>query len=461
VRGFVLALTLAASGCSAVLKFHECDADVDCTGMTDAGGALFCSDDHMCVGAIPDYQLCKLSVPAGDKIPDGALVIGGLFRTSGANDVNDHTFRNAADLAAQDFIDAHYNVAHVVCDTAGDAAQAARAYDVVIQRFGAKIIVGPDTSDEVFAVSDVVKSRGVPIVSPSATNPRITDLQDDSLVWRTAASDNLQSKVLATLPLASSKIDIIYVGDSTYASGLKDAFVSNFVSLGGAPNASIPFNAGDTAGMNAAVAKASSDAPAYALLIADFDAPPLMKAVSTATGLSMTQFLMTDSAKKPSLWGQLGGNFTVMNRVRGTGPANPSATDPSGMAFAVMQLSYKGRFMGEDPAETAFVGNAYDAFYVAAFAALALPADKRDGKSIIANLARMSDPAGKQVVVQPNDINSGVTTLQSGGTINLVGTSGPIDFDAHGDVISAPIEKWSVDTTAAMPSFKTDTIVVP
>jgi hypothetical protein len=73
----------------------------------------------------------------------------------------------------------------------------------------------------------------------------------------------------------------------------------------------------------------------------------------------------------------------------------------------------------------------------------------------------MSDGAGTAVVVGPNNISAGVTTLQMGGTINLVGTSGPIDFDDHGDVVSAPIEKWSVDTTGAIPNFKTDGIVVP
>ncbi|MCA1665074.1 MAG: ABC transporter substrate-binding protein, partial [Myxococcales bacterium] len=450
--------SFATSGCSALLSFRECNVDGDCKGTTDGGGQLYCSDDHMCVGAIPDYLLCKVSQPPDGKIPDGALVIGGLYRTSGANDVNDHTFRQAADLAAQEFIAKSYNVAHVVCDTAGDSAQAARAYNVVIDRFGAKVIVGPDTSDEVFAVAKEVKSRRVPIISPSATNPDISSLDDDHLVWRTAASDNLQSKVLATLPPSVAKVDIIYVADSSYASGLQSAFVSNFpkpISL------SLGFDAGDSAAMNSAVSMVSADAPDYALLIADFDAPPLMAAVSKATGLAMTQLLMTDSAKKPSLWGQLAGNYAVMTRVRGTGPANPPFSDPSGKAFIVMQTNYKSEF-GEDPAETAFVGNAYDAFYVAAFATLSLPADKRVGANIVANLARLSDHgSGVSVTIGPNNINTGVTPLQMGATVDLVGTSGPLDFDDNGDVVSAPIEKWSVDTTGAMPMFKTDTIVVP
>ena len=366
----------------------------------------------MCVGAIPDYALCKLSTPAGDSVPAGALVIGGLYRTSGANDVNDHTFQQAADLAASEFIAAGYNVAHVVCDTAGDPTQAARAYNVVIDRFGAKVIVGPDTSDEVFEVAKEVKSRGVPLISPSATNPDIRGLDDGGLIWRTAASDNLQAKVLATLLPSTSTLDIVYDSASKYASGLKDAFVANFP--GQVPQL-LGFSGGDDAMRNAAVASASRDAPAYALLIADFDAPPLMAAVATAPGLTMTQFLMTDSAKKPSLWGELGGSYAVMARVRGTAPAIPDFNDPSGKAFAVMAANYKSRFPSDDPAETAFVANAYDAFYVAAFATLSLPSGQRSGKNIVANLARLSDHMAAPVTVGPNAINSGVTPLQMGG----------------------------------------------
>ncbi|HEY2743557.1 MAG TPA: ABC transporter substrate-binding protein [Polyangia bacterium] len=458
MRALVFCASVMLCGCSAVLSFHECNVDKDCSGTTPAGTPLYCSDDHMCVGAIPDARLCQQSVPPPPMaIPDGALIVGGLYRTSGANDVNDHTFRNAADLAASE-LGAMYPIAHIVCDTAGDPDQAARAYDVVIDRFGAQVIVGPDTSDEVFAVAKEVESRGVPLISPSATNPNISGLDDDSLVWRTAASDNLQAIVLATLPAAGAKLDIIFVSDSAYATGLEDAFLSNYP---GSVANTLGFPSGDTATMNSVVATASNDAPTDALLIADFDAPPLMAAVAKASGLATTQFLMTDSAKKPSLWGQLGGVYTVMSRVRGTGPANPSFDDPSGMAFAVMQTNYKAKFGGEDPAETAFVGNAYDAFYAAAFAGLSLPAGKRAGKNIVANLGRMSDGSGTSVVVGPNSISAGVTTLQNGGTINLTGTSGPIDFDANGDVKSAPIEKWSVDISGAMPMFRTDAIVVP
>src|SRR5262249_41152545 len=103
IRTLMIAAALFCASCSAGLGFRECNVDTDCVGTTDAGTKLYCSDDHMCVGAIPDYLLCHVDVPADGNIPSGALVIGGLYRTSGANDVNDHAFRNAANLAAGEF----------------------------------------------------------------------------------------------------------------------------------------------------------------------------------------------------------------------------------------------------------------------------------------------------------------------------------------------------------------------
>jgi len=458
MRTALLCAALAATGCSAVLKFHECDSDNDCLGRADGGGTLYCTDDHMCVGAVPDYKLCAVEEPASGVIPDGALVVGGLYRVSGSNDVNDHAFRNAANLAAAEIFQAGYPIAHVVCDTNGDPAQALRAYKVVIERFHADVVVGPDTSDEVFEVAKVVKAWGVPFMSPSATNPRITDLDDDGLIWRAAASDNLQAKVLAQLP-GGSRVDIVYV-NSAYASGLEQAFASNFPAkqIGNA----ISFTSGDGDSIANSVQAVTADAPPYVLLIADFDAPPLLNAVSQAgAALMSTQLLMTDSAKKPSLWGQLSSGYAVLQRVHGTGPANPAFSDPSGMAFSVLSTNYKARFMGEDPAETAFVSNTYDAFYAVAIAGLSL--SHRSGKNIVAKLAQMSDANSvKKIAVGQNGVTSAITTLQQGGTIDLIGTSGPIDLDpASGDTVSAPIEVWSIDTTGATPKFKQDDIITP
>ncbi|MGZ3407069.1 MAG: hypothetical protein ACXVAN_11540, partial [Polyangia bacterium] len=85
------------------------------------------------------------------------------------------------------------------------------------------------------------------------------------------------------------------------------------------------------------------------------------------------------------------------------------------------------------------------------------------GAAIAKNLARMSDQAGTAVHIGPGEYQAGVNALLGGGTIDLVGTSGPIDWDAvTGDVVTAPTEVWQVVQGAnAMPDFKVLSTVTP
>jgi branched-chain amino acid transport system substrate-binding protein len=174
----------------------------------------------------------------------------------------------------------------------------------------------------------------------------------------------------------------------------------------------------------------------------------------------MTQYLMTDSALTPTLWGAGPFDFTFLTRIRGTAPALPAFSDPSGPVYAAFDLSYRGAWK-ESPAQTAFVANAYDAAYAIAIgAAAAGPAPS--GRAIAANLARMSDHAGAVVELGPAQYQAGVNALDGGGTIDLVGTSGPIDWDGNGDVVTAPTEVWHVTEDAnAMPTFTVDSTVTP
>jgi ABC-type branched-subunit amino acid transport system substrate-binding protein len=203
------------------------------------------------------------------------------------------------------------------------------------------------------------------------------------------------------------------------------------------------------------------DAPAYAVLIVDFDAPALVAALAGAPGQSMTQYLMTDSALTPTLWGTGPYDFTFLSRIRGTAPALPAFMDPSGPVYAAFEVSYRAAFSQESPADTAFVANAYDAAYAIAIGAAAAGA-RPSGRAIVANLARMSDASGTKIDVGPGMYQAGVNALMGGGTLDLVGTSGPIDWDDHGDVLTAPIEVWQVaDDGTGAPMFKVLSTITP
>jgi branched-chain amino acid transport system substrate-binding protein len=446
-RAVIAVAALAASSCSAVLKFHECNVDADCKGRSTTT-TLYCNPDHECVDTTPCY-VSEEATAAGTP-----LVIGGLYLLSEPSDgPNDHALRQAVDLATIELNNFGVPVRHIACDTGGDKAVAQQALDLAVKQFKAAAIVGPNTSDELIAIAPEVRKLGVVVVSPAASAPAIADLVDDGLIWRTCASDNLQAKVLATLVSASALLDVLYVSNDPYAEGLEKAFIAT---LGPTNVTPIQFDTG-----MAAAAVAQMNAPAYALLIADFDAPALVQALQGAPGQSATQYLMTDSALTPTLWGTGPFDFTFLTRIRGTAPALPAFSDPSGPVYAAFDVSYRGQWKGETPADTAFVANAYDAVYAIAIGAAAA-GPSPTGHAIAAQLGRMSDHAGTSVQVGPAQYQAGVNALLAGGTIDLVGTSGPIDWDEKGDVVTAPTEVWQVvQGTNAMPAFKVLKTVTP
>ncbi len=451
MRAGALVLAVVASGCSAVLDFHECNVSADCAGRSpDGGAALYCTSDHMCVDSTP----CVVSTAPTTTTGQPTLVIGGLYKLSGTG-ADDHAVRQAVDLAAEQLATEDQPVLHVACDTAGDPTQAANALRVAVEVFHAVAIVGPRTSDEVVkGLAPVVRRYGAVIVSPSATNPSIGQLDDDHLIWRTCPSDNLQAKVLTTLvpTTTGTTLDLVYVDMNTYATGLEQAFTQQFT---GMVTKSIVFETG-----MAAMAVSEMDDPEYALLIADTDAPALVAAIGATPGLATTKFLMTDSAQAPSLWGAAPYDYTLLSRISGTAPGLPPDGDPSAAVYRSFASDYMAHW-SEDPADTAHVANAYDAAFAIAIAAAGV-GKRATGAEIAANMARLSSANALSVDVGPISFKTAVNALLSGSNVNLVGASGPIDFDGNGDIITAPIEVWGIaQGTDGSPTFVSEKVTTP
>ncbi|MFQ5566329.1 MAG: ABC transporter substrate-binding protein, partial [Paracoccaceae bacterium] len=83
-------------------------------------------------------------------------------------------------------------------------------------------------------VQSVTIPAGIPSVSDSATAPSISDLKDNGLVFRTAASDAYQGAALAQLAWNEGyrKLAVTYANDD-YNAGIADVFVAKFSKLGG------------------------------------------------------------------------------------------------------------------------------------------------------------------------------------------------------------------------------------
>lgn len=437
--------------CSAVLNFNECNKDDDCVRFATSMSVAYCTGDHICVSDFPSDRICVLSEVSSNK-PD-AVTVAGLFRRSGPNDVIDTDIEHAVVQAVDEInMQGERPLRLVLCDTGGDPDQAKKALITAAEKFGAVAGVGPTSSSEVVALAEapdvLVGKYNFLVVSCSSTAPRVTTLSDQNLVWRTAASDNLQSQVLATLVPSGTTVAASAYINSTYGGGLNDAF-STAVGARFTTPPLIPigkaFEEG-TAG-STVVSFLAAQNPQVALIVADSDAPTWIGALNTGSApLATTKYLLTDGSKALSLFAN-GPSTSVVTRMLGTAPATPS-----GPAFNAFQGTYKGRW-SKDPSNTAFVANAYDAMYAIAIAMGAVPAGaKVTGRALIPGMQALSDPTAPLYRVGPSaDFGMAFERLGGGGTVNLDGTSGPIDFDPNtGDIVSAPIEIWGVKSDLAV-----------
>jgi ABC-type branched-subunit amino acid transport system substrate-binding protein len=98
-----------------------------------------------------------------------------------------------------------------------------------------------------------------------------------------------------------------------------------------------------------------------------------------------------------------------------------------------------------EASETINPGGSYDAFYMAAYAALALGDGPVTGPAMAAAIPRLLPP-GRPIETGPTDVFAALTTLSRNENIDLSGVQGPMDFDpVTGD--------WSPDFTLLCPAI--------
>src|SRR5690606_11749161 len=123
--------------------------------------------------------------------------------------------------------------------TCNDTTAASAAADRMVNSENVTALVGPLCSGETIAAANTAAiPGGVIIVSPAATSPAISGLDDNDLVFRTTPSDAYSGEALARLLNAKGhdNIAITYVNND-YGKGFADALASAFEELGGTVSA--------------------------------------------------------------------------------------------------------------------------------------------------------------------------------------------------------------------------------
>ncbi|WP_169567586.1 ABC transporter substrate-binding protein [Sneathiella limimaris] len=119
--------------------------------------------------------------------------------------------------------------------TCTDAAAATAATERLVTSDKINAIVGGDCSGVTTAMlQNVALPNGVVMISPSATSPALTSVEDNGLFFRTAPSDARQGQVLAEIlkDRGVNSAALTYTNND-YGKGLAESIKSNFEKMGG------------------------------------------------------------------------------------------------------------------------------------------------------------------------------------------------------------------------------------
>ena len=245
----------------------------------------------------------------------------------------------------------------VVADATGDPAVAADVARRLVEVDGVHAIVGPNASSAALPIAKSVSGAlGVPTISPSATSPQLTAVQDDGYFFRTALSDAAQGPVLArvTSERGFTNVGLVFQDDA-WGRGLADAFQAAW---NGALQ-SVAIDGEQTSYLSAL--EQSASAGAEALVVIAFEAQALGIVREALDGGLYDQFVFGDAAKRVSLVKELGGEG--LGGMYGTA----GASAPDNAATADWEAAFIAVY-GELPV-LAYVKETYDATVALALAA--------------------------------------------------------------------------------------------
>lgn len=135
----------------------------------------------------------------------------------------------------------------VTLDTRGDSAEAANAVSRLIDVEKVSAVIGEVASSLSLAGGRVAQRRKIPMISPTSTNPKVTEVGD--YIFRVCFIDPFQGKVMATFARNNLKLDKVAIlkdVKNDYSIGLADAFQKSFLAAGGTIVAEQSYSQGDT-----------------------------------------------------------------------------------------------------------------------------------------------------------------------------------------------------------------------
>jgi branched-chain amino acid transport system substrate-binding protein len=320
------------------------------------------------------------------------------------------------------------NLVSITGDSACDPSVAGPAADKLVNTDQVTAIVGAFcTGATIGAATAAGIPGGVVQISPSASAPALTTLEDSDLVYRTTPSDAFQGVKMAELVLAKGITDVAvtYVNND-YGKGLADVFVATFTAGGGTVSSNVAHEDGK-ADYRAELGQLSSGGSQNLVILA------------YASGSGKT--ILQQSIEAGEFTAYVGGDGMIGDdlvtglppeAVNGKIIATRAGAYAGASADAYKKLATDA---GQNP-EATYAPQAYDAAFLIALAIEKNGNAGREGLS--AALREVATAPGETIL--PGEWSKAVELIKAGTDIDYEGAGGPLEFDAAGDVDGVIVE---------------------
>ncbi|MCA8879747.1 MAG: ABC transporter substrate-binding protein [Rhodobacteraceae bacterium] len=293
-------------------------------------------------------------------------------------------------------------------DTCVDAAAATAAAERLVTSDGVKAIVGAMCSGVTGAVlSNVAMPNGIVMISPSATSPGLSSVEDNGLFFRTSPSDARQGDIMAQIILDRGLKDVaVTYTNNDYGKGLADSFQKAFEEMGGKVTLSAPHEDGkaDYSAEIGALAAAGGEALVVAGYVDQGGSGIIRAALDTG---AFDLFVLPDGMVADALTEKFG------DEIDGSFGQLPGSESEGGDKF--LEMAKAAGFDGT----SVYSKEAYDA---AALIMLSMEAAKstssNDFKSKVMDVANA--PGEK---IYPGELAKALQILADGGDVDYVGAS--------------------------------------
>ena len=284
-------------------------------------------------------------------------------------------------------------------------------------------IIGPSCSGATNGMAQSVTiPAGVVLLSDSATAPVISELDDNDLVFRAAASDAYQGRSLAELARAHGyeALAVTYANDD-YNAGLAGVFEAAFKELGGTITASQVHEPNKASYRSELSTLAGAGGEGLALF-AYYGSSGITILRNSLENELFGKFLGADGMMDTSVIEQIGADT-----LRGNIMLSQPSSDTAGGSYKAFASAFEAA--GKNPGAP-FVTHAYDVAFVMALAIE--QAGAADRSKISAALREVANAPG--MVIRPGEWKKAKEAIAAGEDINYEGASGAIEFDGNGDV---------------------------